>query len=50
MKHVSAKIRKKVKIKFINAIMRLSQVEDQRDRSMRMYRDQKRKDMSSDKD
>ena len=50
MKHVSAKIRKKIKVKFINAIMKLSQVEDQRDRSERMHRGRKRREMNSEND
>lgn len=43
MKHASAKVRKKVKSKFISAILRASQVEEQRERSMRMRRDRDRK-------
>ena len=38
MKHASAKVRRKIKVKFVSAILRASQIEDQRDQSMRMRR------------
>lgn len=50
MKKASAKIRRKVKTKFVNAIMRLSQIEEQRERSMRMRRGKKRRDDSQTQD
>jgi len=44
MKKASAKVRRKVKLKFVSAILRASQIEDQRDRSMRMRRGSGRKE------
>jgi hypothetical protein len=50
MKHASAKVRNKVKMKFVTAILRASQIEDQRDRSMRMRRGNDRKEGSDKKE
>lgn len=44
MKKASAKIRRKVTIKFVNAIRKAAQAEEMRERSMRVRQEKKRRE------
>ena len=48
MKHASAKVRRKVKNKFVAAMLRISAIEEQRERSMRMRHGRKRAEAGKD--